>query len=68
MTENHGEATARGLEPSLDTQDVADLLKVSKRQVRRLMSSGELVADFKVGARKRFHPETIRAFMGDGEC
>ena len=68
MTEPHDDTAACGLEPSLDTQDVAELLKVSKRQVRRMMASGELVPDFRVGKRKRFRPETLRAFMGDAKC
>ena len=49
-------------EPFLTTRDVADLLKVSEKTVRRLQRRGDLPS-FRVGSQVRFRRSDIEAWV-----
>jgi hypothetical protein len=56
-----------GIEPPIEPDDWALILKVSRREVDRLRSAGKLPkADFYVGRSPRWLASTTRAFLEGG--
>jgi excisionase family DNA binding protein len=47
-------------------RELAGLLKVSERQVRRLDSAGKLPASIRVGSAKRWRSDELDAWIGAG--
>ena len=57
---------AHNLEPAMKPEEVAILLRVSKREVYELAAGG-LLSGFRVGRLLRIRPDSVRALLNGGD-